>query len=75
MAINYKDLGLVNTRDMFKKAVAGGYAIPAYNFNNMEQLQAIIAGCVESESSPYRRECADRRSRMGTEGSQLLESA
>ena len=46
----YKDLGLVNTRDMFKKAMKGGYAVPAYNFNNMEQLQAIAIGCVESES-------------------------
>jgi fructose-bisphosphate aldolase class II len=50
MAISYKDLGMVNTRDMFKKAMAGKYAVPAYNFNNMEQLQAIITGCVESES-------------------------
>jgi len=50
MAISYKDLGLVNTEDMFKKAMAGKYAIPAYNFNNMEQLQAIITGCAESES-------------------------
>ncbi len=50
MAISYKDLGLVNTKDMFKKAMAGKYAIPAYNFNNMEQLQAIITGCAESES-------------------------
>jgi fructose-bisphosphate aldolase class II len=50
MALSYKDLGLVNTREMFKKAMAGGYAIPAYNFNNMEQLQAIISGCVESAS-------------------------
>ena len=39
---SYKDLGLVNTVELFKKAVAGGYAIPAYNFNNMEQMQAII---------------------------------
>jgi fructose-bisphosphate aldolase class II len=43
-------LGLVNTREMFQKAMAGGYAIPAYNFNNMEQLQAIVIGCVESNS-------------------------
>jgi len=35
---------------MFQKAVKGGYAIPAYNFNNMEQLQAIIQACVESKS-------------------------
>ena len=50
MAISYKELGLVNTREMFKKAMAGGYAIPAYNVNNMEQLQAIINGCVQSAS-------------------------
>ncbi|MBU1345095.1 MAG: class II fructose-1,6-bisphosphate aldolase [Proteobacteria bacterium] len=48
--INYKEIGLVNTRDMFKKAVKGGYAVPAYNFNNMEQLQAIIQACVETKS-------------------------
>lgn len=48
--ISYKELGLVNTIDMFKKAVNGGYAIPAYNFNNMEQLQAIIMACVETKS-------------------------
>ena len=47
---SYKELGLVNTRDMFAKAVKGGYAIPAYNFNNMEQLQAIIMACVETKS-------------------------
>ncbi|NQU16594.1 MAG: class II fructose-1,6-bisphosphate aldolase [Candidatus Saganbacteria bacterium] len=46
----YKKLGLVNTREMFKKAVDGGYAIPAYNFNNMEQLQAIMGACAESNS-------------------------
>ena len=48
--INYKTLGLVNTRDMFAKAVKGGYAIPAFNFNNMEQLQAIIKASVETKS-------------------------
>ena len=47
---SYKDLGLVNTKDMFAKAVKGGYAIPAYNFNNMEQMQAIIMACVETKS-------------------------
>jgi fructose-bisphosphate aldolase, class II len=41
---------LVNTREVFKKAMEGGYAIPAYNFNNMEQLQAIMIGCAESKS-------------------------
>jgi fructose-bisphosphate aldolase class II len=48
--VSYKELGLVNTVDLFKKAVKGGYAIPAYNFNNMEQLQAIIQACVETKS-------------------------
>ena len=48
--VSYKDLGLVNTKEMFKKAINGGYAIPAYNFNNMEQMQAIIAACVETKS-------------------------
>ncbi len=50
MATSYKNLGLVNTRELFAKAVKGGYAIPAYNFNNMEQMQAIIQACVETES-------------------------
>ena len=48
--LHYKELGLVNTTDIFKKAMEGGYAIPAYNFNNMEQLQGIIIGCAESRS-------------------------
>jgi len=48
--ISYKELGLVNSRDLFAKAMQGGYAIPAYNFNNMEQMQAIIAACVETKS-------------------------
>lgn len=48
--VNYKDLGLVNTRDMFARAVKGGYAIPAFNFNTMEQMQAIIMAAVETKS-------------------------
>ena len=48
--LSYKELGLVNTKDLFKKAVDGGYAIPAFNFNNMEQLQAIISACLATKS-------------------------
>ena len=48
--LTYKDLGLVNSREMFKKAMEGQYAIPAFNFNNLEQLQAIIMACVETKS-------------------------
>jgi len=49
-AISYKELGLSNTKEMFKRAMEGQYAVPAYNFNNLEQLQAIVYGCVESKS-------------------------
>jgi fructose-bisphosphate aldolase, class II len=48
--IHYKELGLVNSKELFKNAVKGGYAIPAFNFNNLEQLQAIISACVETKS-------------------------
>jgi len=48
--ISYKELGLVNSKELFAKAVKGGYAIPAFNFNNMEQMQAIIMACVETKS-------------------------
>lgn len=48
--VSYKELGLVNSREIFKKAMEGKYAIPAFNFNNMEQMQAIIQACVETSS-------------------------
>lgn len=47
---HYTELGLVNTREMFSRAMTSKYAVPAYNFNNMEQLQAIITGCINSGS-------------------------
>jgi fructose-bisphosphate aldolase, class II len=50
MAINYKELGLSNTKEMFAKAMEGKYAVPAYNVNNLEQLQAIIGACVDTSS-------------------------
>ncbi len=48
--VSYKELGLVNTRELFKKAFDGKYAIPAFNFNNMEQMQAIVQACVATNS-------------------------
>ena len=48
--LHYKELGLVNSRELFRNAVKGGYAIPAFNFNNLEQMQAIISACVETKS-------------------------
>ena len=50
MSVSYKELGLSNTKEMFERAMKGQYAVPAYNFNNLEQLQAIIYGCIESKS-------------------------
>ncbi|MBP6369409.1 MAG: class II fructose-bisphosphate aldolase, partial [Paludibacteraceae bacterium] len=48
--VSYKELGLVNTKQMFQKAVEGGYAVPAFNFNNLEQIQAIVSACAETKS-------------------------
>lgn len=48
--IDYRSLGFVNTRAMFEKAIEGGFAVPAYNFNNMEQIQAIVTACLETQS-------------------------
>ncbi len=44
-------MALVTTTEMFKKAYDGGYAIGAFNVNNMEIVQAITAACRE-ENSP-----------------------
>ncbi|MFT5387613.1 MAG: fructose-bisphosphate aldolase class II, partial [Candidatus Omnitrophota bacterium] len=48
--VSYKELGLVNTKAMFAKAVESKFAVPAYNFFNLEQLQAIMRACVETQS-------------------------
>ncbi len=48
--VHYSELGFVNTKEMFKDAMKNGYAVPAYNFNNMEQLQAIITACTLTQS-------------------------
>jgi fructose-bisphosphate aldolase class II len=48
--LSYKEIGLVNTNGMFARAVKGGYAVPAFNFNTMEQMQAIIMAAVETKS-------------------------
>ena len=42
---------LVNTREMFKKAYEGGYAIGAFNVNNMEIIQGIVEGA-KAQNSP-----------------------
>ena len=43
-------MALVTTTEMFKKAYDGGYAIGAFNVNNMEIVQAITEACKEEKS-------------------------
>ena len=43
-------MALVTTKEMFKKAYAGGYAIGAFNINNMEIIQAIAEAAKEDNS-------------------------
>jgi fructose-bisphosphate aldolase class II len=47
---HYRELGFSNTKQMFKDAYNNGYAVPAYNFSNMEQIQAIVLACLETQS-------------------------
>lgn len=48
--MHYTELGFVNSKVMFEVAVKDKFAVPAFNFNNMEQLQAIVMACVEVQS-------------------------
>ena len=43
-------MALVTTKEMFKKAYAGGYAVGAFNINNMEIIQAITEAAAEEKS-------------------------
>ncbi len=43
-------MALVTTKELFAKAYAGGYAIGAFNFNNLETIQAITAACREEHA-------------------------
>ncbi|MCL2758570.1 MAG: ketose-bisphosphate aldolase [Alphaproteobacteria bacterium] len=64
--MNFQDLKLVNTRAMLAKALTDGYAVPGYNFNNLEQLQAILAACYETESPVILQVSAGARKYVGT---------
>ncbi len=48
--MDYKDFGLVNTRKMFSDAIANHYAVPAFNFYNMETLAAILDAARQTHS-------------------------
>ncbi len=64
--IHYTELGLINTKAMFQQALTERFAVPAYNFNNMEQLQAIITGCAKSASPVILQVSGSARSYIGT---------
>jgi fructose-bisphosphate aldolase class II len=44
-------MALVTSTEMFKKAQAGGYAIGAFNVNNMEIIQGIVEAAKEEQSA------------------------
>ena len=58
-------MALVTTTEMFKKAYNGGYAVGAFNVNNMEIVQGITEAASELKS-PMRRVREGRRSHSGT---------
>ena len=64
--VSFQDLGLSNTKRMFEVALERKFAVPGYNYSNLEQLQAIIIGCGETNSpvilqnSPTAGEYANR---------------
>ena len=55
--ISYKELGFVNTKEMFRKAYEGHYAIGAFNFVCLEQMQAIATACLETRA-PFILQCS-----------------
>lgn len=48
--MDYKDFGLVNTKQVFADALARHYAVPAFNFYNLETLSAIITAARDTKS-------------------------
>ena len=48
--MDYKDFGLANTKKIFADALARHYAVPAFNFYNMETLSAIVNAAHDTKS-------------------------
>ena len=57
-------MALVTTKKMFEKAFEGGYAIGAFNINNMEIIQGVVAAAKAQNSAIVSRRRADGRKRM-----------
>lgn len=49
--MHYSDFGLINTKKLLMRALNGKYAVPAFNFYNMETLKAIL-NAAEQTNSP-----------------------
>ncbi|KHM51380.1 fructose-bisphosphate aldolase, class II [Anaerovibrio lipolyticus DSM 3074] len=58
---------LVDTKEMFKRAYEGGYAIGAFNVNNMEIVQGIVAAAEETQSPVILQASAGARKYAGAE--------
>ena len=48
--MHYSNYGLVNTKTLLKRALRDGYAVPAFNFYNMETLSAILTAAQITQS-------------------------
>ncbi|ERT69200.1 hypothetical protein HMPREF0202_00934 [Cetobacterium somerae ATCC BAA-474] len=68
----FQDLGLVNTKEMFRKANEKGYSIPAFNFANLEQLKAILNACHEANSDVILQISESARNYIGKETLPLM---
>lgn len=68
----FQDLGLVNTREMFKKANENGYSVPAFNFANLEQLKTILNACSKANSDVILQISESARDYIGKETLPLM---
>ena len=48
--MHYSDFGLTNTKKLLIRAMRGKYAVPAFNFYNMETLKAILNAATQTNS-------------------------
>ncbi len=62
----FKEFGFVNTKEMFKKAYNGKYAVPAFNFVCLEQMLAIVEACMETDSPFILQSSANVRKYIGS---------
>lgn len=75
MGYTYRELGLSNTKEMFEKANREGYAVPAFNFNNMEMALAIVEACAEMGSPVILQASAGAIKYMGFDVAPLIAKA